>query len=386
MSVWRKRALLAILALAVVGTVLFVLRQPMSVRILTPEEKLPIKVFGLGTVEARIVSKLAFPIGGTLSALMVDHGDKVLAGQLLARMDNAEQLARAGKAKAQRSSAEAAVKVAEAASRKASAVVAQRIQNNQRRKTLAERNAISAEAAEDAQLNEDIARSDLLVAQSDIDAAKARLDEARAQYELDLTVLTQHEMKAPFNAMVVSRAKELGSVMAPGEGLFTLVAVETVWIQAYVDEAMAGDIAVGLEAEIRLRSLPQTPFRGRVARVGIESDRVNEERKVFVSCLDCPANFHLGEQAEVLITTGTLERALMIPETLVAHFDGTTGTVWTLEHGLLNQRVVSFGKRALDGRLQIIGGLPAEAQVLGTRSDRLRVGREARSESAVGPK
>ena len=77
-------------------------------------------------------------------------------------------------------------------------------------------------------------------------------------------------------------------MLAAGEALFTLVAPETVWILAYVDEARAGDIEVGQAAEVRLRSLPQQMFHGRVARIGIESDRVNEERRIYVVCDDLP--------------------------------------------------------------------------------------------------
>jgi HlyD family secretion protein len=66
-------------------------------------------------------------------------------------------------------------------------------------------------------------------------------------------------------------------VMAAGEALLTLVAPETMWILAYVDEARAGDIEEGQPVEIRLRSLPQQMFRGRVARIRLGRD----EQPVF---------------------------------------------------------------------------------------------------------
>jgi HlyD family secretion protein len=49
----------------------------------------------------------------------------------------------------------------------------------------------------------------------------------------------------------------------------------TVEVLAYVDEARAGAVAVGQKAEITLRSAPDTRLSGRVARIQIESDRVN---------------------------------------------------------------------------------------------------------------
>jgi HlyD family secretion protein len=359
--------------------------RPVGVGLVEPETGIAIKVFGLGTVEARVVTRIGFKVAGTLTDLRVDHGDRVATGQLLALIDASEQKARLAKARAQVLSAEAAVQVAEAASRKSMVLVMQRTQVNQRRQSLLARQAVSVEAAEDAQLNEGVAKADLLVAQSEIESAKARLDDAKAQYDYDSVVLSQHELRAPFDAIVTARTKELGAVMAAGEALFTLVAPETMWILAYVDEARAGDIEEGQSVEIRLRSLPQQAFHGRVARIGIESDRVNEERRIYVTCGDCPEAFYLGEQAEVFITTNVLERALMAPEASIGGFDGASGIVWTVEEGRLNRRRVELGKRTLDGRVQIRSGLPEGAALPAAVSSSFREGRGVRTSQRRQP-
>jgi HlyD family secretion protein len=59
---------------------------------------------------------------------------------------------------------------------------------------------------------------------------------------------------------------------------------------------------------------------------------VNEERRVWLTCADCPAEMFLGEQAEVRILTGTAT-ALMVPEVAITGFDGHRGTVWTVRTG-----------------------------------------------------
>jgi HlyD family secretion protein len=322
-----------------------------------------------------VLTKIGFKVAGTLTELRVDHGDRVAAGQVLARIDAGEQTARVAKARAQVLSAEASVQVAEAAAKKATALVTQRARVNQRRQSLLARQSVSEEAAEDAQLNEGVARADLLVAQSEIEAAKAKLDDARAQFDFENVILNQHELRAPFDGIVVARAKELGSVMAVGETLFTVVAPETVWMLAYIDEARAGDIEEGQHVEIKLRSLPQDVFTGRVARVGIESDRVNEERRIYVVCENCPAAFYLGEQAEAFVTVAVLPRALMVPEAAVAQFDGKRGKVWTVEQGRLQRRQVALGKRSLDGRIQIRADLPEGVLVAARPGANWREGR-----------
>ena len=164
------------------------------------------------------------------------------------------------------------------------------------------------------------------------------------------------------------------TVSVAGEAMFTLVAPETVWILAYVDESRAGDIKVGQAAEVKLRSLPQQMFQGRVARIGIESDRVNEERRVYVVCETCPKDFFIGEQAEVFIITATLERALMVPETLIDRADGSAGMIWIVEEGRLRRQRGTLGHRTLDGRVEVTG-LPNGALVPAAPSDRFRDGR-----------
>ncbi|MEQ8354301.1 MAG: efflux RND transporter periplasmic adaptor subunit [Kiloniellaceae bacterium] len=364
---------------------LFIFIRPLPVEIARPAENVPVKVFGLGTVEARILSKIGFEVGAALVELNADQGDRVTQGDVLARLHSAEQEARVAKAGAGVVNAEAAVRMVEAAMGKARAVLAQKRQTNKRRQALVARQTISIEAAEEAQMEEDVAAAELAVAISDVEVAKAALEDARAQHGYEKVLLDHHILKAPYDAIVVERHKELGSVLSPGEALFTLVAPETVWTLAYVDEARAGGLRVGQPAEVRLRSLPRQMLQGHVTRIDIESDRVSEERRVYVACDRCPESFHLGEQAEVLITTAVLDEALLVPETAVEGFDGTHGTVWTVEAGALNRREVAVGHRTLDSRLEIVGGLPDGARVVSALRPGLREGRLAKPLEKAAP-
>ncbi|MDF2366050.1 efflux RND transporter periplasmic adaptor subunit [Sneathiella sp.] len=381
------RYLLLLLAIGAVAAAvfLFIFMRPLPVEIAHPAENVPIQVFGLGTVEARILSKVGFEVGAALVELNADQGDWVKEGDILARLHSAEQEARVAKAKAGIANAEAAVKTAEAAVGKARAVLAQKKQSNKRKQALVAKQTVSAESAEEAQMEEDVAAAELAVAISDVEVAKAALEDALAQFGVEKVLLGHHVLRAPYDAIVVQRHKELGSVLSSGDVLFTLVAPETVWALAYVDEAGAGDLRVNQPAEVRLRSLPRQMFEGHVTRIDIESDRVSEERRVYIACDLCPESFHLGEQAEIFITTGILDKALLMPEAAVEHFDGTKGTVWTVEDGELHRRDVVFGQRTLDSRLEITDGLPEGARVVSALRPGLREGRAAKVLEEITP-
>ena len=373
------RYLLVLAALAAVGAgaYLFLLMRPLAVEVVRPVANAPMQVFGLGTVEARVLSDIGFEVGGALVELNADHGDDVHEGAVLARLHSAEQMIRVAMALAGVANAEAQLKMAEAAVGKARAVLARREQANERKQALLDRQTVSVEAAEEAQLEVDVASAELAVALSAVDVARSTVEDARAQYEFEKVRLEHHALKAPYDAVVVQRHKELGTVLGLGETLFTLVAPQTVWALAYVDESRAGDIRIDQPAEVHLRSLPRLAFRGHVTRIDIESDRLSEERRVYISCDQCPESFHLGEQAEVFITVAVLDRALLVPETAVDGFDGHRGTVWTVEDGELRRREVTFGYRTLDSRLELVAGLPENAQVVGVPRPGLREGRAA---------
>ena len=136
-----------------------------------------------------------------------------------------------------------------------------------------------------------------------------------------------------------------------------------------------GLLKVGKRADIVLRSRPNERFHGQVARIEPESDRVNEERRVAIAFDKLPDNFHLGEQAEVYITTVHLPQPTLVPEAAIIGLGKNRGTVWTVEDGRLQQHDVTFGHRLLDGRYEVAGGLPDNAQVVAPLPSGLRAGR-----------
>jgi len=234
----------------------------------------------------------------------------------------------------------------------------------------------SAEEAQTNLTNLQVATANLEVARSEVATAEAGVAAALAQQDYAEATLANATLRAPYAAWVVARTLNLGAMPVPGQGVFTLVDPRTIWVVAYVDERTAGRLSVGQQAEIVLRSEPGRRFPGHVARIEIQSDAVNEERLVDIAFDRLPPEIHLAEQAYAYITTGTLARAVLVPETAVTGLAENRGTIWTLEHGRLAQRRVSLGPQLLDGRFPILSGLPAGAGVVLPQAG-LRAGRAA---------
>jgi HlyD family secretion protein len=366
--------LVALAAVAAAGVWAQFIR-PIAVRVASVERDVPVEVFGLGTVEARVASKVGFKISGVLVDVLADVGDRLAKGATLARLDDREEMAHVARAEAAGEQADANLQKATAALEKAQVNYAHAKTINERRQTLLRGNSTSIETAQAAQAAQDAALADVDLAASDVLVAKAAISDAKAQQQQEAATLDFHSLAAPYDAMVIERLKEPGSALGVGEPVFSLIDPHTVWVLAYIDESKAGEIAVGQPAEIVLRSQSDLRIAGHVARIEPESDRVNEERRIEIAYEELPDSFHLGEQAEVYITTVHLPRALLVAEAGIIGLGEGRGTVWTVEDGHLQQREVTLGHRLLDGRYEIVGGVAEKAMVVahlrsGLRADR----------------
>jgi HlyD family secretion protein len=349
--------------------------RPIAVQIARVEHDVPVQVFGLGTVEARVTSKVGFKVSGVLVELGADVGDRVAKGAVLARLDDREQRAQLARAKAAIAQTEANLQRARASVEKAQANYDNATRISGRQQRLVQTNSTSVEAAETAKTTQDAALADLNLANSDVLVAQANIGDAKAQQQQQSATLDFHTLTAPYDAMITARLKELGSALGAGEPVFTLIDPKSVWVLAYVDESKAGEIRVGEPAEFVLRSLPKQRLQGKVARIEPESDRVNEERRVEIEFDRIPDSFNLGEQVEVYIRTQRLPQALLVPETAIEGLGQGRGTIWTIEDGRLQKREVTFGHRLLDGRYEITGGLPDNAVAVNQLRSGLRIGR-----------
>lgn len=367
-----------LLAAAVAAGFLFFTERPLTVVVVQSEHDVDLRIYGLGTVEARILSRVGFEVGAALTSLAADAGDSVTKGQELAVLHSAEQEARVARADAAVTANEANLAKATAAVVRARAVLAEREAANRRQQGLVQRDIASVQRSEEAQRDEDVARADLAVAEADVAVIQAQGLDAAAALQQEEILLAQHRLIAPYDALIVARHAEAGTVVRAGDPIFTLIDPATLWIQAYVDEERAGQLAPGQPGTIRLRSQPSAEFHGSIARIGIESDRVNEERRVWLTCADCPAEMFLGEQAEVRILTGMRPSALMVPEVAISGFDGHRGMIWTVQDGRLARVGLTFGARDDRGRVEVTGGLPEGATIVAGPPKGAAEGRRAR--------
>src|SRR5689334_17732207 len=207
----RRAKLMVALALAVGaigGAWYWHFTREIEVQIARPEQNVEVRVFGIGTVEAQIVSKIGFQVGGKIVALEADQGQTVKSGALLAALDDASQRAKLRKSEVAQRQAAVNLAKTEAQRERARITYEQKRSVNLRRQTLASRGTVSVETAEDAQAAEEISLSDVKVIEADTRVAAVQQEDAESQRQIDAVVLAQHELKAPFDARIIARHKE----------------------------------------------------------------------------------------------------------------------------------------------------------------------------------
>jgi HlyD family secretion protein len=240
-----------------------------------------------GNVDIRQV-ELGFRVGGRLASVIFEEGDAVVAGDLLAALDprpyrDDVRLATAevARAAAELAKMEAGTRPAEieqaralVAEREAALVAAERAYD--RRSQLMDTGVVSRQAYDDALALLDEARARKVSAERALDlalegfrseeiaAARAAHEAARARLAAVETALADAQLHAPAAGVILSRVREPGAIVAPGETVLTLSLERPVWVRAYVPGPELGLIHPGQAAEVITDTRPDRPYHGQI--------------------------------------------------------------------------------------------------------------------------
>ncbi len=283
------------------------------------------EVVGTGTLEARVEATISPKIQGRLAEVLVDQNDPVIARQLLAKLDDAEWREQVAMAKAGLDAAVATVERVRADEGRAQAVLKQAQLNHGRALDLRKSN-VSAEAELDKAIES------LRVAEADLKRGQSAITEAERQRVTVEKTLAYHEarladtqLRSPFNGLVVRRDRDAGDVVVPGSSVLQIIATNDLWISAWVDESAMPHLTNGQKARVVFRSEPARSFPGEVARLGRQMDRETREFIVEVSVKVLPANWAVGQRAEVYVEAARNSSALVIPKDFISWREGKAG-------------------------------------------------------------
>jgi HlyD family secretion protein len=364
-----KVLMLGLLALLLLVAIVFVIRRagplaPVRVTVVQATEgSLTPALYGMGTVEARRSYLIGPTSAGRVLRVLVDAGDTVRAGQLLAEMDPVDMDNRlvaldASLARASSVIVAADAQTVDAAARRELAAISAR-----RYVELGQQSFVSSGAVEAKVQEQTSAEAGARAAQANLSAARQDLSRLKA----DRAGLVQQRQNARLVAtqdgVVLSRDAEPGSTVVAGQSVLKLVDPASLWVKARFDQGRSAGLATGLSADIVLRSSAAVPLHGKVARVELQSDSITEERVAQIAFDVLPAGVSVGELAEVTLRLPATSRSLILPNAAIKRQGGQTG-VWVLLEGSHRFVPLRLGQVSLDGQVQVLGGLTANARVV----------------------
>jgi HlyD family secretion protein len=317
------------------------------------------ETFGPGTVQSRFSVSIASRLTGTVERVLVDVGDQVSQGQILAVLDPTELQARLRAAEASVGSARQDVALAQAGLGKANADLGLARIVFERARSLVAAGALPVEDFDKAEGAFTASAASQRAARVGVAVRRAELDRLTQERQVADTVVSYTTLRSPMAAVVIRRALEPGSAVAPGTVLLQLVDPNALWVATLLDQSLSGIVKVGQTAVIHLRSGPQ--LAGHVARISFEADPVTRELEVDVALDVRPSRFAIHEEADVTIF-GDAVRGLLVPlDALSRRPDGSF--VFVVEQGRARRRFVRLGVLGAS-RAQVIDGLRAGESVV----------------------
>ena len=167
---WLIRVVVAVVTVALLKLTLLA---PPRVPVVNLEKRdLTARVYGNGTVEAKVVVGISSKITGRIVELYVDQGDHVKAGQLLARLENDDLVQQQRQSEAAVSRSDANLNVEKANLRKALANVALAEKNASRFRTLADKNVVSRLEAEQYENSWQVAREEVARGRASLESVR----------------------------------------------------------------------------------------------------------------------------------------------------------------------------------------------------------------------
>ncbi len=234
-------------------------------------------VEALGNLRASQEAALGAEVGGLVTAIRFDSGEKVRAGQTLVELNPAPLRAQLAQLEAQAALAELNLK------------------------------------RDEAQLK---VRA---IAQAAVDNDMAALKSAQAQVTAQKALIAQKTIAAPFSGQLGIRQVNLGQYLAPGAAVVTLQKLDPMEVDFTVPQNQIDLIRVGMKAVLQSSAAPGKTFEATVAAIEPQVDASTRNLKVRARVPNPKGELLPGVFATVRITQGEPRQYITLPNAAIAY-------------------------------------------------------------------
>jgi RND family efflux transporter MFP subunit len=315
------------------------------------------------TLSPHLRAAITPQVGGTLTKVLKDKGDRVVQGEVLVRIAATDYRLQLDQARTGVSSAEAGLAQAEA-----NLVNAE--QQYERYKKLRAGDAVTEAEFERVE-------STYRAAKAAYDAARSQISSAQTGIRSAKKLVSDTSLEAPFSGFVVARHFDPGEAVSPmARPVLEIVNIDTVYAEGAFSELEVAKLREGAEARVRVDAFGDEVFTGTISAIGQEVDRLTRTVSVRVE-LDNPEHrLKAGMSGTIEVNLGALE-VVAVPRIALVTRRGRDARVFVLRGDVVQERHVQVNPRFTE-YLPVEAGLEAGEVVVVWGQSRLRDGDRVR--------
>ncbi len=333
-----------------------------------------------GYVVARRQATVSSKVTGKVVMVLIEEGQRVVAGEVIAMLDSSNARAALMQATAQ-------LRVAQASLTSAQVKLADAERAAVRARTLHDTGYLSDQATENA-------ASAVAGAKSNMEGAMAQVAVARASVAASQQQVQDTIVRAPFTGVVTVKAAQPGEIVSPisggggftRTGICTIVDMDSLELEVDVAESFINRVRQGMPAEVVLDAYPEWRIPAEViaviptanrskatvgVRIGFKTSdpRIVPEMGARVSFLSPPSATPSAAAPNA--------RAVILPTAAILAESPERGAVFVLKGDRLERRAVRLGATGPQGQV-ILAGIAAGDQVVSGDLTKLKDGMRVR--------
>ena len=167
---------------------------------------------------------------------------------------------------------------------------------------------------------------------------------------------TSLDWPSPVDGVLMSKSAIVGGRVMPGDELYRLADVSTVWVIADVAEGDIGRVKIGSNAKITFKTFPGEVFEGKIAFILPELKQETRTAQVRIELANPDHRFLHRMYADVEIETGNEAPVIAIPSSSIIDSGKTQVAMIQLAEGKFRAAKITTGRRSAN-QVEVLEGL-----------------------------
>lgn len=209
-------------------------------------------------------------------------------------------------------------------------------------------------------------RANVSVRRDDIESARASLRQAQSALGVAEQAVRDASLRSPINGVIADRKIEPGQLAAVGSSVAQIVALETVYFEAQINEQDVSRVRQGQTVQVTLDAYPNRTFTGSVAKVFPTGSVTGRTFFAAVRIPNSGGVLRPGLFARGEIVTERIPNSVTAPvDSLIRDAESETkARIFTVEDGIAVENEVTLGITSPNGRRVQVQGIAPGSQIV----------------------